>query len=91
MSAFNARLRPKEVFGIPLYAVGSVLLFLPAAALTVLVSIPLIKLVCGALALLALGAAVFFLVVGSDLPFLRVMLQAHREDRCVTAETWTSD
>ncbi|KAF0190502.1 MAG: hypothetical protein FD165_2670 [Gammaproteobacteria bacterium] len=91
MSAFNARLRPKEIFGIPLYAVGCALLFLPAAALATLIAIPAIKVVCGVLAVVALVAAAFFLVVGADLPFLRVMLQANSEDRCVTAETWTSD
>ncbi len=91
MGAFNARLRPKEIFGIPLYAVGCVLLFLPAAALTVLISVTALQVFCGLLALAALVGAVFFLVIGADLPFVRVMLQANNEDRCVTAETWTKD
>jgi len=89
MSAYNARLQPKEIFGLPLYAVGAVTVLLPMIALAVLVPVFLLKLLFGMLALASLVAAVFFLVVGNELPFLRLVWLARHEDRSVTAETWT--
>ena len=86
MSAFNARLRPKEIFGLPLYAVGAAMVMLPAAALTILISVMALKVLFGGLGFLALTAAVFFLVVGRELPFVRLYWQARSEDGAVTVE-----
>lgn len=87
MSAFNARLRPKAIFGLPLYSVASATLMLPLISLAILVPVTVIKILLGLAGLVCLGGAIFFLVVGDELPFLRVRWQARQEAGSVTTET----
>ena len=87
MSAFNARLRPKAIFGLPLYAIASATLMLPLVTLALLVPVTGLKIVLGLLGLVCLIAALFFLILGDELVFLRIRWCAWREDGCVTAET----
>jgi hypothetical protein len=89
MSAFNARLRPKAIFGLPLYAVASATLMLPLVTLAILIPVTALKVVLGMLGLVCLIAALVCLMLGDELMFLRVRWCAWREDGCVTAETGT--
>lgn len=85
MPAFNARLRPKEIFGMPLIAAlglglalifGVLSLMLPAVAL--LLTLP------AALAGLLFAAAGFFW--GEELPWLPVMRLSRVENNRITSE-----
>lgn len=88
MSAFNRRLQPKEIGGMPLYAVlgllgalifGVVSLLLPTFFL--LITLPLF--------LGCLGIAVASFWIGDELPFLPVMLASRRERHATTREVWS--
>lgn len=88
MSAFNRRLQPKEMFGMPLTAVlglvgalifGVLALLLPA--LSLLLTIPLL--------LLCVGITVASFWLGDELPFLPVMLASRRERHATTREVWS--
>src|SRR3989304_10619613 len=87
MSAFNARLRPKAIFGLPLFALASATLRLPLVTLALLVPVTGLKIVFGVTGLACLVAALFFLILGDELVFLRIRWCAWREDGCVTTET----
>ena len=89
MTAFNQRLRPKRVFGLPIYTLLLLVLSLPFLVLGIIVQVIFLKiLLCFAAGICALGGIVFF-VLGDDLPFLYAMVLSNRENNNVTAETWT--
>lgn len=88
MSAFNRRLQPKEMFGMPLAAVlgmvgalifGVLSMLLPTFLL--LITLPLLV-VC-----VVITVASFW--VGDELPFLPVMLASRRERHATTREVWS--
>lgn len=87
MSAFNARLRPKAIFGLPLYAIASATLMLPLATLAILIPVLGLKILLGLAGVACFLAALFFLIIGDELPFLRLKWCARQEAHCVTAET----
>lgn len=89
MSAFNARLRPKEMFGVPLFTVGCVTLAIPCGAMALLLPLSWLSGVFLALAVVLVLLALIFLVLGAERVFLTVRLCAWREARSVTVETWT--
>lgn len=89
MSAFNARLKPKEIFGLPIYAVFCVTVLLPSVALAVLVPFTVLKIVFGILGVISLFGAIIFLLLGSEITFFRLRLMSRSEMNCVTSETWT--
>lgn len=91
MSAFNARLRPKEIFGLPLYAVGAAAMMLPAWVMAVLIPVLGLKILFGLMGAVLLVLSIFMLTVGHDLPFLRMNWLSRIENHAVTAETWTQE
>lgn len=72
MPAFNARLRPKEFFGLPLYAVGTAILLL-LTLFPLFVSDALwLKIVLAVVALLLFVVMVIIIALGDDFQLLSV-------------------
>ena len=89
MTAFNGRLRPKRVFGIPVYALLLLMMALPLSILALLVDVVLLSILLFSLSVLSLLFAIFFFVLGDDAPFFHVFVLAKKENNNVTCETWT--
>jgi hypothetical protein len=88
MGAFNRRLQPKELFGVPLIVMIGIVGALACGLFTLM--LPLVfTLVTGLgfLVCVALVAVGFWL--GDDLPLRGVLWAAWRERGRVTSETWT--
>lgn len=91
MSAFNRRLQPKEVFGIPLIAALGLTVALVFFVLSLLLPL-VIKLFTIPLALAGLSVAVAAFYMGDDLQFLNVIrLGKIVENNRVSSETRTND
>jgi hypothetical protein len=89
MSAFNRRLQPKEVFGLPLIAALGVTLALICFVLSLLVPLVL-KFITIPLALAGVIVAGIAFYMGDDLQFLNIIrLGRFVEKNCVTSETRT--
>jgi len=91
MSAFNARIRPKEIGGVPAYAVGGFLLCIPTVVMGILIPITIIKVLffLGGFILFTFG--ILFLVLGDEIAFMKTIYLSHKENNCVTVETWTHE
>lgn len=91
MSAFNRRLQPKEVFGIPLIAALGLTVALVFFVLSLLLPLVL-KLFTIPLALAGALVAVAAFYMGDDLQFLNVIrLGKIVENNRVSSETRTND
>ncbi len=86
MPAFNARLRPKELFGLPLWGVISGLVALACGFMAMVFPVMVIKVLMGLIAIVAFVAMVIMFALGEELVFLRVRLLSKKEDRDVTYE-----
>ncbi|ALP54961.1 hypothetical protein Tel_17040 (plasmid) [Candidatus Tenderia electrophaga] len=86
MPAFNARLRPKELFGLPLQGVISGLVALASGFLALTFPLLPVKILLGLVALLAFGAMIVLFALGEELAFLRVRWLAKRERHAITYE-----
>lgn len=88
MGAFNRRLAPKELFGLPLLAVAGLVVALAFGLLALLLSVVFLKLLALLLALAGLLIAVFGFWLGADLPLRAVLWAAFQERHRVTSGTW---
>jgi len=80
MPAFNARLRPKEFFGLPLYAVGTAILLL-LTLFPLLVSEALwLKILLSVVALFLFVLTVIIVALGEDFQMLSIRFR-HIADR----------
>ena len=70
MPAFNARLRPKEFFGLPLYAVGTAILLLLTLFPLFVSDALLLKIVLSVVALILFVVTVILIALGDDFPLL---------------------
>lgn len=86
MPAFNARLRPKELFGLPLYGVISGLVALACGFMAMTFPVLVVKLVLGLITLIALFAMFVIFALGDELAFVRVRLLSKKEAQAVTYE-----
>lgn len=86
MPAFNARLRPKELFGLPVLGVISGLIALACGFMAMVFPVVAVKVLLGLIAVGALIAMFAMFALGEELVFLRVRLQAKREERVLTYE-----
>lgn len=80
MPAFNARLRPKEFFGLPLYAVGTAVLTLLVLFPVLLTEMLWLRVVSGVVALLLSIVTVLIVALGDEFQLLSVRFQ-HIADR----------
>ncbi len=86
MPAFNARLRPKDLFGLPVWGVISGLIALACGFMAMVFPVVAVKVLLGLIAVAALIAMFALFALGEELVFLRVRLQAKREDNSLTYE-----
>ncbi len=91
MTAFNGRLKPKRVMGIPIYSLLFMSIALPCIVLALLIKIALIATLLFVVAVLCLLISIFFFVLGDDAPFFHVFFLARAENNNVTIETWTRE
>ena len=89
MTAYNGRLKPKRVFGVPVYALLLLMIALPMSILGLLVDVALLSALLFSLSVVCLLLAIFFFVLGDDAPFFHVFILAKKENNNVTCETWT--
>lgn len=85
MPAFNARLNPKELFGMPMLGVLGALVALVFGVLSMMLPLPL-NLFAGVVALAGLVFSGLVFVMGDDMQWLDVMLSARTEGKCITSE-----
>jgi hypothetical protein len=91
MSAFNRRLQPKEIFGMPFLAAVGGVFFLVFGVLALLLPLAL-KILTVPLAIGGAVMAVIAIFFGDDLPFLPLMWRGRfLEAKRVTSETWTRE
>lgn len=76
MSAYNARFRPKEFFGIPLGAGIAFSLSLAMGVFALLVSFFVLKVLTAFVSALSFVAALYFLVMGDKVVFVPVMFES---------------
>jgi hypothetical protein len=89
MGAFNRRLEPKEINGMPIEGVGALVLSLVFGTLTLIVP-TIAKLIFGLLLICSLVAAVVAFSFRAQLPFLFIMFQGRIiEPNRVTSEMRT--
>lgn len=81
MSAYNARLKSKEVFGFPLVSVLLMLIALVGVFLALVPPYFALNVVAGLVAVAAFILAVVFVALGDEIMFLRVRLLAAREQQ----------
>jgi hypothetical protein len=91
MAAFNRRLQPKEIFGIPIIAAIGLTVFLVFFVLTLMLPWT-VKFFTFLVAIVSFFVAVRAFIMGDELQFLNVMrLGRLVENNCVTSETRTED
>lgn len=89
MSAFNRRLEPKEMAGMPVEAVVSLVVSLVFGTLT-MIAPGMVKIIPGLLCLTGIVATVFVFKFKNELQFVQVIiLGKYIEPRRVTSETRT--
>jgi len=89
MSAFNKRLQPKEIFGVPMWAAIACLIALIFGVLSLIIPF-IVKLVTIPVAVGALLVAAVAFWFGEDIPFVPLMLRGRfYEVKRVTSETRT--
>ena len=79
MTAFNSRLRPKEVFGFPLTAVLAGVVSMVGLFLAIVPDILLLNILSGIIALAAFLVAVVMVAAGDEVMFLRLRLMSNNE------------
>lgn len=89
MGAFNRRLEPKEINGMPFEGVVALVLALVFGTFT-LIAPGITKIIPGIFFIISIAAAVIVFAFRSQLPFLIVIIQGRIiEPRRVTSETKT--
>lgn len=86
MPAFNARLRPKELFGLPLVGVISGLVTLACGFMAMTIPLLAVKILLGVITVLALFTMFVIFALGDELAFVRVRLLSKKESQDVTYE-----
>lgn len=79
MSAFNARLSPKEILGLPALSVMAAVILLASGMFSLLAPVMILKLLSALIALCSLITLIFALALGDKLVFLPVILCAYFE------------
>ena len=80
MPAFNARLKPKMIFGFPLTAIIGFIVALASGLLTFLLPMMLLNVLTGILFVYGLVLAIVSMVYGENLKFLSIK-RLSRQDR----------
>ncbi|MCP5008175.1 MAG: hypothetical protein GY941_30215 [Planctomycetes bacterium] len=91
MTAFNGRLKPKRVMGLPAYSLLFMSMALPCFVLALLIQIVFLSTVLFVMSGLFVFLSIFFFVLGDDAPFFHVFFLAKAENNNVTIETWTRE
>ena len=86
MPAYNARLRPKELFGLPLWGVVCALVTLVFGFMALIIPVLVVKIILGLFAAVALVVMFVLFALGEDVAFMRVRWLAKREAQGVTYE-----
>lgn len=89
MTAFNGRLKPKRVFGIPVQSITFFMIALPMLVIGLISKYILVSMVLFAVVIFLVIAAIFFLILGDEVVFIKVMILSKHENNNVTSETWT--
>lgn len=91
MGAFNRRLEPKQMYGIPLVSMLGIIGLLAFGLLIFMLPFFFLKILVGIGLLASVGMVVIGFWLGEEWPLRGVIFAAWRERERVTSETWTDE